>query len=60
MNSDLKLAGNEFYENKAEAREMKESLTRNLMYFIKHMGTGGALFFTCVNQESTLQEYEKT
>ena len=61
-NSDLELTGNQFIENKADAPKMIESLTRNLMSYIKNMGAGGAIFFTCIDEEKDekLLEFEDT
>ena len=39
---------------------MDESFTRNLMSIVQNMGAGGAIFFTCVNEEDEINEFVAT
>lgn len=54
INSDLTLSRNTFSANSADSPVMSKDFTRNLVSYIRDLGTGGALFFTCVDEEDSV------
>ena len=59
QNSELVVQNNTFFANQARG-SLNETVTRNMLSYIKDIGAGGAVFFTCTDLTDPLGRFVTT